>query len=450
MSASGESSTTKHRLLHASGSHPIPPPDDPKIRDLALIPLLWNRGGSGSRLPARQRKNKIRPGNVQYNSIMTQYEPFIGCLGSYPAGDLRLAPTGITRRPALHDSIGYPPMSASGESSTTKYRLLHASGSHSIPPPDDSKKSVWSVRPERKKRVRMVIFSTISQGENTESTVEDETGAGNQETFMEARTESAQQAQQSTTYTGKSVYASIEIREINLSPASSRKLTQLIKSREFYLILIIQTQSRNTTCWPSKLYGTEQSAKSKSMISGTSSAMVTENREENNRPDHEDDEGSSQAGPQQVFVSSPPATLNADIKLEEVEKVVVSLDYKAQDLDKAHNIEYRNQRRAKLVKVKPAQDIWLHWLRTNQQRLKKGSDRDRESDEKLKCSISSIFRSSCASIQVSDLCARDLDCVNYSSKVKRPDFIVVLCGVVLAVSTISSFQRYGFQISPWS
>ncbi|KZV32159.1 hypothetical protein F511_19380 [Dorcoceras hygrometricum] len=30
MSASGESSTTMHRLLHTSGSHPIPPPDDPK------------------------------------------------------------------------------------------------------------------------------------------------------------------------------------------------------------------------------------------------------------------------------------------------------------------------------------------------------------------------------------------------------------------------------------
>ncbi|KZV22456.1 flagellar associated protein [Dorcoceras hygrometricum] len=28
--ASGESSTTMHRLLHASGPHPIPPPNDPK------------------------------------------------------------------------------------------------------------------------------------------------------------------------------------------------------------------------------------------------------------------------------------------------------------------------------------------------------------------------------------------------------------------------------------
>ncbi|KZV40733.1 hypothetical protein F511_25755 [Dorcoceras hygrometricum] len=41
--------------------------------------------------------------------------------------------------PSDHDSIGYPRMSASGESSTTMHRLLHASGSHSIPPPDDPK-----------------------------------------------------------------------------------------------------------------------------------------------------------------------------------------------------------------------------------------------------------------------------------------------------------------------
>ncbi|KZV24064.1 hypothetical protein F511_24371 [Dorcoceras hygrometricum] len=34
--ASGESSTTKHRLLHASGPHPIPPPDDPNRVDASL------------------------------------------------------------------------------------------------------------------------------------------------------------------------------------------------------------------------------------------------------------------------------------------------------------------------------------------------------------------------------------------------------------------------------
>ncbi|KZV47934.1 mediator of RNA polymerase II transcription subunit 14 [Dorcoceras hygrometricum] len=41
MSASGESSTMMHRLLHASGSHPIPTPYDPKTnqynQDLGLI-----------------------------------------------------------------------------------------------------------------------------------------------------------------------------------------------------------------------------------------------------------------------------------------------------------------------------------------------------------------------------------------------------------------------------
>ncbi|KZV30794.1 dentin sialophosphoprotein-like [Dorcoceras hygrometricum] len=41
MSASGESLTTMHRLLHASGSHPIPTPNDPKTnqynQDLGLI-----------------------------------------------------------------------------------------------------------------------------------------------------------------------------------------------------------------------------------------------------------------------------------------------------------------------------------------------------------------------------------------------------------------------------
>ncbi|KZV37651.1 hypothetical protein F511_03957 [Dorcoceras hygrometricum] len=41
------------------------------------------------------------------------------------------------QRPA--SSIGYPRMSASGESSTTMHRLLHASGSHPFPPPDDPK-----------------------------------------------------------------------------------------------------------------------------------------------------------------------------------------------------------------------------------------------------------------------------------------------------------------------
>ncbi|KZV22458.1 putative leucine-rich repeat receptor-like protein kinase [Dorcoceras hygrometricum] len=37
------------------------------------------------------------------------------------------------------NNIGYPRMRASGESSTMKHRLLHASGPHPIPPPNDPK-----------------------------------------------------------------------------------------------------------------------------------------------------------------------------------------------------------------------------------------------------------------------------------------------------------------------
>ncbi|KZV56743.1 hypothetical protein F511_38870 [Dorcoceras hygrometricum] len=39
--------------------------------------------------------------------------------------------------PRSSPSIGYPRTKASGESSTTKHRLLHASGPHPIPPPND-------------------------------------------------------------------------------------------------------------------------------------------------------------------------------------------------------------------------------------------------------------------------------------------------------------------------
>ncbi|KZV14055.1 hypothetical protein F511_44513 [Dorcoceras hygrometricum] len=42
----------------------------------------------------------------------------------------------------LLDSIGYPRTRASGESSTTKHRLLHASGPYPTPPPDDPTESV--------------------------------------------------------------------------------------------------------------------------------------------------------------------------------------------------------------------------------------------------------------------------------------------------------------------
>ncbi|KZV41246.1 hypothetical protein F511_28661 [Dorcoceras hygrometricum] len=49
----------------------------------------------------------------------------------------------VTSR-VLLDSIGYPRVKASGESSTTKHRLLHASGPHPIPPPNDPKTNQYN------------------------------------------------------------------------------------------------------------------------------------------------------------------------------------------------------------------------------------------------------------------------------------------------------------------
>ncbi|KZV16745.1 dentin sialophosphoprotein-like [Dorcoceras hygrometricum] len=44
----------------------------------------------------------------------------------------------------IANSIGYTRMSASGESSTTMHRLLHASGSHPIPTPYDSRTNQYN------------------------------------------------------------------------------------------------------------------------------------------------------------------------------------------------------------------------------------------------------------------------------------------------------------------
>ncbi|KZV32111.1 hypothetical protein F511_12391 [Dorcoceras hygrometricum] len=70
-------------------------------------------------------------------------------------------------------SIGYPRMSASGESSTTMHRLLHASGSHPIPTPHDPKVSMTFrvVRTNQYNQDLGLIHST--NGNHLESPKED-------------------------------------------------------------------------------------------------------------------------------------------------------------------------------------------------------------------------------------------------------------------------------------
>ncbi|KZV33437.1 hypothetical protein F511_38175 [Dorcoceras hygrometricum] len=56
MKANGESSTTKHRLLHASGPHPISPPNDPNLRhQIRSITLAqYQRQAAGNQTQATE------------------------------------------------------------------------------------------------------------------------------------------------------------------------------------------------------------------------------------------------------------------------------------------------------------------------------------------------------------------------------------------------------------
>ncbi|KZV56872.1 hypothetical protein F511_26114 [Dorcoceras hygrometricum] len=87
-------------------------------------------------------KNQSVVVSVQYGP----FNPYIP-IRSTIIGKLRVAKDPIAMHTSWRSnsdiasvtSIGYPRMSASGESSTTIHRLLHASGSHPIPTPYDPK-----------------------------------------------------------------------------------------------------------------------------------------------------------------------------------------------------------------------------------------------------------------------------------------------------------------------
>ncbi|KZV39132.1 hypothetical protein F511_11719 [Dorcoceras hygrometricum] len=68
-------------------------------------------------------------------------------------------------------------------------------------------------------------------------------------------------------------------------------------------------------------------------LSNLQMVVYTREREENTRISFEEDTDSSHGGSQQVFVSSPPAIHHADTKLEEVERVISSLDSRIMSMD---------------------------------------------------------------------------------------------------------------------
>ncbi|KZV58483.1 scarecrow-like protein 9 [Dorcoceras hygrometricum] len=90
-------------------------------------------------------KNQLVVVSVQYGP----FNPYIP-IRSTTIGKSRVAKDPIAMHTSwrsnndLANSIGYPRMSASGESSTTMHRLLHASGSHPISPPNDPKTNQYN------------------------------------------------------------------------------------------------------------------------------------------------------------------------------------------------------------------------------------------------------------------------------------------------------------------
>ncbi|KZV20321.1 hypothetical protein F511_17892 [Dorcoceras hygrometricum] len=114
-------------------------------------------------------KNQLVVVSVQYGPFYT-YIP----IRSTTIGKSRVAIDPIAMRISWRsnsdiasvNSIGYPRMKASGESSTTKHRLLHASGPHPIPPPNDPSK-LHEVQKPFNDRIRLGFSSSESSSSDT-------------------------------------------------------------------------------------------------------------------------------------------------------------------------------------------------------------------------------------------------------------------------------------------
>ncbi|KZV38069.1 hypothetical protein F511_16089 [Dorcoceras hygrometricum] len=109
--------------------------------------------GSGIQLAVGPQPLRLRNHNsgLAHRIMYGPFNPYIP-IRSTTIGKSRVAKDPIAMRTSWRSnsdiasvtSIGYPRMSASGESSKTMHRLLHASGSHPIPPPNDPKTNQYN------------------------------------------------------------------------------------------------------------------------------------------------------------------------------------------------------------------------------------------------------------------------------------------------------------------
>ncbi|KZV51217.1 hypothetical protein F511_16107 [Dorcoceras hygrometricum] len=104
------------------------------------VVLVGDNGGSGSRFPGAQRKRLAPTSFTRKPALQTVGGGRSSIRDTASRGTTTIVTPKSQFRtcPSDHDSIGYPRIKASSESSTTKHRLLHASGPHPIPSPNDS------------------------------------------------------------------------------------------------------------------------------------------------------------------------------------------------------------------------------------------------------------------------------------------------------------------------
>ncbi|KZV50073.1 hypothetical protein F511_30000 [Dorcoceras hygrometricum] len=129
------------------------PRSSPRVGTVADPDHASRRGSGRTKFGPEDRFDEENPFVQNSSVLLVQPDEGVSVLVVDRIGDylpqsteksrVLVIPVGA-RHKCQQDSIGYPRMSASGESLTTMHRLLHASGSHPIPPPYDPKTNQYN------------------------------------------------------------------------------------------------------------------------------------------------------------------------------------------------------------------------------------------------------------------------------------------------------------------
>ncbi|KZV14315.1 hypothetical protein F511_19458 [Dorcoceras hygrometricum] len=130
----------------------LPRTDSPRRRDRNKSNHV-NNGGGGRRVEEREEEVERGGGGLVSRQLVQYKDSAVGLVFIESAVELAMETYRVKsvvrnqaeaklnqlkhNKPDPIDNIVYPRTRASGESSTTKHRLLHASGPHPIPPPND-------------------------------------------------------------------------------------------------------------------------------------------------------------------------------------------------------------------------------------------------------------------------------------------------------------------------